>query len=222
MRYPLYFNPRAPRGARPRPAPSGSACRSNFNPRAPRGARQLFSLILSFLSIFQSTRPARGATMIPILFVTRWSYFNPRAPRGARLTKFNVRQTRNRFQSTRPARGATQRKHQSRNKGGISIHAPREGRDSNFTEFLNGNAHFNPRAPRGARHAWQALTKTIIPNFNPRAPRGARPSQPISKVELLDISIHAPREGRDAIIPILIVPYYYFNPRAPRGARQQK
>ena len=78
------FNPRAPCGARP-PAPEGpaqnitisthaplagrdfwlrcyAAGRLHFNPRAPCGARQLFSPIPSFLSIFQPTRPLRGAT----------------------------------------------------------------------------------------------------------------------------------------------------------------
>ena len=57
-----YFNPRAPRGARPAPASPPADSGRNFNPRAPRGAR----------------RPGwpRGRVCS--------CNFNPRAPRGAR------------------------------------------------------------------------------------------------------------------------------------------
>ena len=57
--------------------------------------------------IFQSTRPARGATRFT---ARRWN---------ARL----------KFQSTRPARGATAIEVYWVSDNGISIHAPREGRD---------------------------------------------------------------------------------------------
>ena len=100
-----YFNPRAPRGARP--GISSFMRRSrDFNPRAPRGARHnCITLALSGYA-FQSTRSARSATcyrhggadgrVISIhalreerdkIFTTPisvWSNFNPRAPRGAR------------------------------------------------------------------------------------------------------------------------------------------
>ena len=81
----LDFNPRAPCGARPgmiHGAPVSSSISTHaplagrdiealqgavtwldFNPRAPCGARQLFSPIPLFLSIFQPTRPLRGATI---------------------------------------------------------------------------------------------------------------------------------------------------------------
>ena len=126
-----------------------------FNPRAPRGARRLELLeLLQHLHIsihapregrdvtgnvgwrraraFQSTRPARGATcMICATCSARsWKNFNPRAPRGARqhnrcvymaqvvISIHAPREGRDRlyisrimmekkFQSTRPARGAT-------------------------------------------------------------------------------------------------------------------
>ncbi len=56
-----YFNPRAPRGARP----LGTQIRidlRNFNPRAPRGARHLPHLYQEPPIQFQSTRSARSAT----------------------------------------------------------------------------------------------------------------------------------------------------------------
>ena len=60
----LYFNPRAPRGARPTKK-SQEVFYKNFNPRAPRGARPAFHL---YITIFHVN-------------------FNPRAPRGARQQK---------------------------------------------------------------------------------------------------------------------------------------
>jgi len=58
------FNPRAPRGARrkTRWASHGTRC---FNPRAPRGARPIREGSPAWRPMFQSTRPARGATGWP-------------------------------------------------------------------------------------------------------------------------------------------------------------
>ena len=76
---------------------------------------------------------------------------------------------------------------------------------------------FNPRAPRGARRV-EAARSTLGPSFNPRAPRGARqimlimaagnhcfnPRAPRGARQfarhfrfLCEVSIHAPRAGRD-------------------------
>ena len=79
-----HFNPRAPRGARPRdslnrqirvcisihaPREGRDPCSSqpvhrywHFNPRAPRGARPFGQTSCKDAELFQSTRPARGAT----------------------------------------------------------------------------------------------------------------------------------------------------------------
>ena len=78
--------------------------------------------------MFQSTRPARGATL------TVWSYSG-----GAT------------FQSTRPARGATTAKFARHCGHLVSIHAPRAGRDKYPTIKTATIRSFNPRAPRGAR-----------------------------------------------------------------------
>ena len=63
----------------------------SFNPRAPCGARQRASHIELEASVFQSTRPMRGAT--------------------SRIREFPHLQL---FQSTRPMRGATNSSAQSR------------------------------------------------------------------------------------------------------------
>ena len=84
------------------------SCRKFFNPRAPCGARQrqhdallrqplisihaphagrdqLFFPTLLLLSLFQSTRPMRGATQKLQQYGSSTQNFNPRAPCGARL-----------------------------------------------------------------------------------------------------------------------------------------
>ena len=61
------------------------------------------------------------------------------------------------FQSTRPARGATSHRSSAGACYEISIHAPREGRDSGVYLLRRLFPNFNPRAPRGARR--QALPR---------------------------------------------------------------
>ena len=99
------FNPRAPCGARPSHPWSWTRDR-RFNPRAPCGARPIITKNPSRSPEFQSTRPVRGAT----LFLCSKKYIH-------------------KFQSTRPVRGATTMKIIKAFRGGVSIHAPRAGRD---------------------------------------------------------------------------------------------
>ena len=125
----MYFNPRAPCGARPAVMDCICIISLNFNPRAPCGARlvpRLFPLYHSefqstrpvrarlktgifstFGDIFQSTRPVRGATKIFWIVCARMSNFNPRAPCGARPPPKTKEEKPCTFQSTRPVRGAT-------------------------------------------------------------------------------------------------------------------
>ena len=86
----------------------------DFNPRAPRGARRQCETVVVMAHIFQSTRPARGAT----------------------LTSSSATAT-TRFQSTRPARGATGSRRHDSHYVSISIHAPREGRDYPSFVFIS-------------------------------------------------------------------------------------
>ncbi len=103
------------------------------------------------LLLFQSTRPARGATMAVGWMALLELRFNPRAPRGARpsrkLTKpgrpsFNPRAPR----GARPENGPLQGHRRN-----VSIHAPRAGRDCASLLAVIHFQSFNPRAPRGAR-----------------------------------------------------------------------
>ena len=169
---------------------------SHFNPRAPRGARLCIRTTLEVRTLFQSTRPARGATgrgliPSPLYFISihapregrdlqgflGWCQvfdFNPRAPRGARR------------------------------RGEIDVISP---------------LYFNPRAPRGARRYLAIVYLSLCKFQSTRPARGATPQNlkhsrivyPFQSTRPArgatwslrpderggSISIHAPREGRD-------------------------
>ena len=55
----------------------------------------------------------------------------------------------------------------------ISIHAPRVGRDQRQSRTLDRPCYFNPRAPCGARRVDNPCFTSVL-HFNPRAPCGAR------------------------------------------------
>ncbi len=194
-----------------------SSARS-FNPRAPRGARRPARANRRAALLFQSTRPARGATGHERRAVPICGPFNPRAPRGAR--RCNVFGSYNglMFQSTRPARGAT----------------------SSGMGSLSGFTGFNPRAPRGARLCARQMASVPIlfqstrpargathsdrPERTPKmvsihAPRAGRDTGVMYIIPVEKVSIHAPRAGRDALTDWPGQTWAGFNPRAPRGAR---
>ena len=78
-----YFNPRTPRGVR-RTKSSEVPNDQNFNPRTPRGVRRKQGALITFARLFQSTHPARGATLAPAFDKYVQGDFNPRTPRGVR------------------------------------------------------------------------------------------------------------------------------------------
>ena len=123
------FNPRAPYGARHGGGSRGHGD-GNFNPRAPYGARPMPSGANGLLSLFQPTRPLRGATHLDgaadrLLRISThaplagrdWAWmevkrrylpFQPTRPlRGATIKPSNKSDHKDKFQPTRPLRGAT-------------------------------------------------------------------------------------------------------------------
>ena len=192
--------------------------RTNFNPRAPCGARPLSFSKPFANSLFQSTRPMRGATAIlntkteggtisihaphagrDEVSSVWWStviYFNPRAPCGARRVGEVVGEVEEKFQSTRPMRGATDSVFGFRLTVVISIHAPHAGRDWQF-----GNAY------------------TVVGNFNPRAPCGARPDKRERLVTDEVFQSTRPMRGATFTSGTCSSHSSDFNPRAPCGAR---
>ena len=146
-----YFNPRAPRGARPGSLPALRGGQRFQSTRPARGATVSFGMEFNPTSNFNPRAP-RGARPCPR---RSWNslrcHFNPRAPRGARPLGLYYKPDCGSFQSTRPARGAT----------------------CFGAVVLRVLINFNPRAPRGARPPNGTKNKANK-HFNPRAPRGAR------------------------------------------------
>ena len=169
---------------------------------------------------FLSTLPARGATLLPDRALRHRTDFYPRSPRGERLG--------------RAVRSILQ--------GNISIHAPREGSDLSGPRPPLPSAHFYPRSPRGERPGRYGRNQVDVRIFLSTLPargatvcfllllfcfmkflstlpaRGATP-KPRKRPGQRRISIHAPREGSDAISSSTASQFFNFYPRSPRGER---
>ena len=191
--------------------------------------------------------------------------FNPRAPCGARRGGGAHGVCYAPFQSTRPVRGATRWRGGHAQCDGVSIHAPRAGRDVSSAGLTPSPTCFNPRAPCGARPC-PCTDGDILGGFQSTRPvRGATASgagsgrhqefqstRPVRGATIcilgclnantfqstrpvrgatsglfswknpLNVSIHAPRAGRDPRQFFSMLSRGSFNPRAPCGARRQK
>ena len=190
-----------------------------FNPRAPHGARLVNIIKYPRADMFQSTRPARGATPIARSYCGLKAGFNPRAPHGARQSRKTVSCLSLMFQSTRPARGATRCTHSGvMYPSPVSIHAPRTGRDYWGGSYAYTDLEFQSTRPaRGATIAER--TRDITKMFQSTRPaRGATASTSSTSRKPL-VSIHAPRTGRDQDVKAQVETGTGFNPRAPHGAR---
>ena len=120
-----HFNPRSPHGERLRLVTVQHSS-GDFNPRSPHGERHPPAVKESGGVKFQSTLPARGATL-------RSRFKSPR---------------RTAFQSTLPARGATSAGRLEGILYGISIHAPRTGSDARGRDAPTRAVVISIHAPR--------------------------------------------------------------------------
>ena len=168
--------------------------------------------------LFQSTLPARGATVLLEDRNACSPNFNPRSPHGERRSSSTERtltwaisihaprtgsdtctdETMTQiwiFQSTLPARGATRRASGETSNGAISIHAPRTGSD---------------RPPVGVVRGQE---------ISIHAPRTGSDGHTPPEVPQTLISIHAPRTGSDMSTSLYGVIGTHFNPRSPHGER---
>ena len=168
---------------------------------------------------FQSTLPARGATVSNPQPSTGCINFNPRSPHGERPANITDVDFSLLFQSTLPARGATLFRALQRAHIVISIHAPRTGSDAIGRASRRACGYFNPRSPHGERHgrvnriALKVEFQSTLPargatrrgrghggahpHFNPRSPHGERLTLQQATIRRYEISIHAPRTGSD-------------------------
>ena len=92
------------------------------------------------------------------------------------------------------------------------------GRDSSAILNVRPDSSFNSRAPHGARH--QETAKQKEENVSIHAPRMGRDGFGKLLLRPPSVSIHAPRMGRDTARATTESSGCCFNSRAPHGARQ--
>ena len=170
--------------------------------------------------VFQSTLPARGATVTSRGKSRGGTNFNPRSPRGERLQAGRI--------SAGPAK--------------ISIHAPREGSDLHVRDQFGADPAFQSTLPARGATRTQHLLFLFGLVFQSTLPARGATDAAFTFPFRFSISIHAPREGSDCR-PKNIQPCrqefqstlpargatrtfcksraysIYFNPRSPRGER---
>ena len=100
------------------------------------------------------------------------------------------------FQSTLPVRGATRSLLTWKQRGCISIHAPRAGSDDDTKQEME-RAGISIHAPRAGSDSFFSSASRAFVNFNPRSPCGERQPYLFSTLRAEHISIHAPRAGSD-------------------------
>ena len=170
----LYFNPRAPCGARPAHELHKLPALQFQSTRPVWGATFEDDTAEAVYFVFQSTRPVWGATSFSRarLDVQLISIHAPRVGRDPGRPSNTARISR--FQSTRPVWGATDFRTVTLTIDAFQSTRPVWGATSCASSSPGRTAHFNPRAPCGAR------------------------LQPLKKFSIASsISIHAPRVGRD-------------------------
>ena len=101
--------------------------------------------------------------------------FNPRRPRGRRREFVDVLATT----------------------CSVSIHAAREGGDSDIHVLTSGFGSVSIHAAREGGDRTPACRTVGAGRFNPRRPRGRRRGEPLFYYEYRCVSIHAAREGGD-------------------------
>ena len=196
--WPTSFNPRAPCGAR---LAGADRLREHLpvSIHAPRAGRDVLAAVRSAVEdLFQSTRPVRGATEVPPALVTQ-----------------------DLFQSTRPVRGATVDVAAGEALLGVSIHAPRAGRDAAMSSAAASTSEFQSTRPvRGATFKQSATGRTG--GFQSTRPvRGATVGGDFAWGT---DEFQSTRPVRGATRPGCARPRRSpsFNPRAPCGARRAR
>ena len=102
----------------------------------------------------------------------------------------------------------------------ISIHAPLAGRDGREQRHDPQVAHFNPRAPCGARPRCAAVGTRSFRFQSTRPLRGATVTITPTRHVRAAFQSTRPLRGATSVGVRVIRPRNYFNPRAPCGARQ--
>ena len=149
---------------------------------------------------------------------SRCTDFNPRTPCGARPDRRPCRPDDGGISIHAPRVGRDNTSPIQLVQTNISIHAPRVGCDAGM-RVLRGRGRISIHAPRVGRDEATWQKQNDLKNFNPRAPCGARLQTILLKSRNDAISIHAPRVGRDARRTISAVSARTISIHAPRVGR---
>ncbi len=167
--------------------------------------------------LFQSTRPVRGATSTERDAMLGSSFQSTRPVRGATM-RLRTPLMSSLFQSTRPVRGATLRRVPAGAGRGVSIHAPRAGRDSasGSTDWRGDVSIHAPRAGRDIHASSHVPAKMQFQSTRPV--RGATYLKSVVR-RLCKFQSTRPVRGATWRPPSWACRRRRFNPRAPCGAR---
>ena len=219
-----YISIHAPRVGRDLNLSMSWSSATHFNPRAPCGARHRIVLSGNPEHPFQSTRPVWGATKGADGAPGIYYDFNPRAPCGARressshhahFSPISIHAPRvGRDHAAlraimipciisihAPRVGRDQLSPLPMHGSGISIHAPRVGRDLRRSSTGRTSALFQSTRP-----VWGATSKVDTGGeskiFQSTRPVWGATAGDRQQRHQRDISIHAPRVGRDFIFVV--------------------
>ena len=166
------FNPRPPRGERPRRYRWDPADLPRISIHAPREGSdgELRRLLRRRgISIHAPREGSDARQFSPALLPP---YFNPRPPRGERLLYHTPGTDTRGFQSTPPERGATR----------------------TWRLSARQSRNFNPRPPRGERPRRETWSRGAS-YFNPRPPRGERPGTGATNLTVSGFQSTPPERG---------------------------
>ncbi len=149
---------------------------------------------------------------------SRCTDFNPRTPCGARPDRRPCRPDDGGISIHAPRVGRDNTSPIQLVQTNISIHAPRVGCDAGM-RVLRGRGRISIHAPRVGRDVNAGKMPILLGDFNPRAPCGARRAESHTKKPASNFNPRAPCGARPRLGQGLGINTYDFNPRAPCGAR---
>ena len=216
----LNFNPRSPHGERRDANLPHVLAALNFNPRSPHGERHGGSRLREGKENISIHAPRTGSDPRSARKPPESARFQSTLPaRGATMCISSTRSAAFVFQSTLPARGATVPASSAVSTTNYFNPRSPHGERPRTTSTSAASTNFNPRSPHGERLCGCPL-ELIRRYFNPRSPHGERPRPLRGRTALLHISIHAPRTGSDINFRALSLLMQNFNPRSPHGERR--
>ena len=197
------------------------------------------------LATFQSTLPARGATLppsesaqrVPISIhaprtgsdlaqgyqINPATIFQSTLPaRGATFLAVRVRIHSTQFQSTLPARGATCRKpRRPLFAGRFQSTLPARGA-THPRRMVEQVQRISIHAPRTGSDRVGAGGGRRAQDFNPRSPHGERLVRFFARIAINPFQSTLPARGATRVASFAFSYFDYFNPRSPHGERRPK